>query len=652
MVKFSKAVQLNIFRILGGEWVRISNQDNSDSGMELLNSIWDLRAMKSEDDRFSDAYGDIVQHTISNDDWSVDQLFIDRLKIYDSQDIFKAFVEKFLEPQYYYDEDQLNSISFQIDSELAKDKLRLVIEDYNEVGFPIQKVYEQEEVNDLPVGIKKNNIPFYLYVDGKLGKITDGEYFTLEPNKGWNDYSVVSGFTLEYYSGSQPRQSVGYLKLIHKEEMKTYLKLPERFFTLSQDFCSLGTRKDYYFNLQRIIGDKNMVSILNAVQDAAYFPEIHDSYEKNSNFISSLIRDDETERLLREIKPQLQGRNLDDLYSFSYNFKPAYSDQEINIKFDLNDKKPLSNRIYAVIGKNGTGKTQLMTSLPNNFSKGNTELFAGKIPLFSKIIAVSYSVFDNFAIPKKNATFNYVYCGLKNQDGEIRNNKSLVLSFHHNWKRILSFERGEKWKSVLLNFIDKNIVESFIIKRGMYRAGGDAYEVNLEGFNSIKNKLSSGQSIILYIITEVVANIRLDSLIIYDEPETHLHPNAIVQLMNTIYELVNEFQSYCLIATHSPLVIRELFSKNVFVMERDGNIPSIRRIGLECFGENLSVITDEVFGDREIPKQYKKIILQLIEEGKTYEEIVELLEFDEYPLSLNACIFIRNIIKDGSNEKR
>jgi energy-coupling factor transporter ATP-binding protein EcfA2 len=154
----------------------------------------------------------------------------------------------------------------------------------------------------------------------------------------------------------------------------------------------------------------------------------------------------------------------------------------------------------------------------------------------------------------------------------------------------------------------------------------------------------------LYIITQVVANLRLDTLIIYDEPETHLHPNAIVELMNTIYELVEEFESYCLIATHSPLVIRELFSKNVFVITRENNVPSVKRIGIESFGENLGILTDEVFGDREISKQYKTIIKRLIEDGRTFEEIVHLMEFDEVPLSLNARIFIKNMIRI-QNEK-
>ena len=155
--------------------------------------------------------------------------------------------------------------------------------------------------------------------------------------------------------------------------------------------------------------------------------------------------------------------------------------------------------------------------------------------------------------------------------------------------------------------------------------------------------LSSGQSIILYIISEIVANIRFDSIILYDEPETHLHPNAISQLINTLYELVNEFQSYCIIATHSPLIIREIMSKNVFVIEREGNYPSIRKIGIESFGENLTVLTDEVFGNRGIPKQYKLILERMVNNGFNFDQIINKLETDNVPLSLNARIYLKSL---------
>jgi ABC-type multidrug transport system ATPase subunit len=646
-VKFSKISQVNIYKILVKEWRRIFSADAGDQAIELLNSIWDLRTMKSEDERYENAYEDIIQHYVRNQDWETDYLFIDRLKLYDDTTDFKKYIEVMLVPKYYESADQLEGISAFVDIELRKNKLRLVIEDYNDSGFPIQKVYPKADVDQLPAGVKKNNIPFYVLKDG-LEPQSDMEYFTLIPNKSWNDYSVISIFNLNFET-SAGGYHIGHVKIIHREEMVTWEVLPDKFFQLSDDFCSLSGEEDYYFSLQERFKNNVMISILFALQDAAYFTDILDRYEKNSNFRSSLIRSDDAERLLREIKPKLLGNDLSDLYSFSYRFKPVFSPEAIKVDFDFNNNEPLPSRIFAVIGKNGTGKTQLLNALPNSFSKNDKEDFYNKIPSFSKIIAVSYSVFDNFTVPQKNATFNYVYCGLKDEDGDLRSSKGLVISFHHNWKKIEELGRTRKWRSILANFIDKDIISGFIVPN---ENNSREFEVSLQGFHANKNKLSSGQSILLYIITQVVANIRLDSLILYDEPETHLHPNAIVELMNTIYELVDEFESYCLVATHSPLVIRELFSKNVYVMERNSNMLSARRIGIESFGENLSVLSDEVFGDRQIPKQYKAIIERLITQGKEFEEIVELLEFDEFPLSLNARIFIKSMIRNNnSNEE-
>ena len=85
-------------------------------------------------------------------------------------------------------------------------------------------------------------------------------------------------------------------------------------------------------------------------------------------------------------------------------------------------------------------------------------------------------------------------------------------------------------------------------------------------------------------------------------------------------------------------------------MERDNNNAIIRRIGIESFGENLGTLTEEVFGDRGASKQYKKIIFDLVEQGMNFDQIVEAIEFDEMPLSLNARIYIKNIL-DRTNEK-
>lgn len=641
-VKFSEQVSAEIYKIIVKIWDQILKNSNKGRAIELLDEVFNLQLTDSEDIRFTNAYEEInIKYNI-NKDWETDYLFIKRLRIYQDSLIFRRLIEVLLRPEFHKSDTQLLIISSLINSELEKDNLRLVIEDYDALASPIQKIYNKEEVDYLPIDIKKNNIPFYVRKN-ELTIYTEIKYFILNPDTGWNDYSIYSKFELFYVNDSHII-SIGNVKIIHKEEQVTWDVLPDSFFYLTNSFCSLSGDQSYYISLRNLFGNLELKSILFALQDAALFTDISENYERNHNFRYSLVRKDNAERLLREIKPTLQGKELDNLYSFSYDFKPLYSKVAVNVKFDFNNKE-WPSRIIALIGKNGVGKTQLLTALPKDIEESNFKAFNKKIPSFSKIIAISYSVFDSFEIPRKNSTFSYVYCGLKDENGVLRSNKGLVNSFHNNWKKVISLERTEKWKSILRNFIEDEIIDGFILKNKINK-----YEVSLEGFQAIKKKLSSGQSILLYIITQVIANIRFDSLILYDEPETHLHPNAVVALMNTIYELVEEFESYCLIATHSPLIIREMSSKNVFVMERNENTPTIHRIGIETFGENLGILTDEVFGDRSVSKHYKSIIKKLIDQGNTFEQIVAIIEFDEFPLSLNAQISIKNQIR-FQNEK-
>ena len=64
--------------------------------------------------------------------------------------------------------------------------------------------------------------------------------------------------------------------------------------------------------------------------------------------------------------------------------------------------------------------------------------------------------------------------------------------------------------------------------------------------------MSSGERILLYNIFNILAKISFNSLIFFDEPETHLHPNAITELIAGLMFILETFQSFAIIATHSP----------------------------------------------------------------------------------------------------
>ena len=395
-----------------------------------------------------------------------------------------------------------------------------------------------------------SNYADQLKVDNKKPKT----YFLLIADNWDDQYKYETTFGLVCFDDGN-KVILGSLKIASNNNNYTVEVMPSEFYFLGEEFVSLGQDEDYYNNLHEMFG-KNIGSILYSLKDAAFFTEISEEFENLDVFKSSLTRDDEAERIHRIAKPMVYGADLKNLYSFTYKFHPKYADFGIDVPFHFSTDGVLPKRMIALIGKNGAGKTQLLTSLPLEISKENSELLIPQKPIYSKIIAVSYSTFDSFELPKQTSNFNYVYCGLRDETGGLRTKLEQLQNFHHTWDKIEKLERLEKWKKVISNFLDAELIELFI--KTDPKDSKKLYFDN-HGFSKAQEFLSSGQSIVLFVVSEIVANIRLDSLLLFDEPETHLHPNAISQLMNGIAELINEFESYCIIAHTLQLLFKRCF---------------------------------------------------------------------------------------------
>ena len=68
--------------------------------IEFLQRIYDLQNMTSTDSRYSNAEGDIRQHTINNDDWDIDWVFSDKRfgLLYGDDEIFLKFICEMFHP--------------------------------------------------------------------------------------------------------------------------------------------------------------------------------------------------------------------------------------------------------------------------------------------------------------------------------------------------------------------------------------------------------------------------------------------------------------------------------------------------------------------------------------------------------------------------
>jgi predicted ATP-binding protein involved in virulence len=118
--------------------------------------------------------------------------------------------------------------------------------------------------------------------------------------------------------------------------------------------------------------------------------------------------------------------------------------------------------------------------------------------------------------------------------------------------------------------------------------------------------------------------------------------------MNTLYLLLNDFNSFCILATHSPLVIQEISSKNIKVLKRYENNLEVQNIGYETFAENLTTITNEIFDNRKVTKYHTDTIRNLSESKpkKSYEEIISIIQNEKIPTPLNVKLFIKEFLKN------
>ena len=287
----------------------------------------------------------------------------------------------------------------------------------------------------------------------------------------WDDFGVIASFGLSYCKSHDKRKFIGKLKIIGNVEKdkdghtRIYKGLEDGKCELDGSMCSLGQGMDYYRHIKEIFGDDYM-SILYALRDCAVFPSLVKNYENSVGLYKMcLIRRDEAERVKREAPYLLRDIDLDDKYSFDYLFKPNYADDSVKIHFDFHNEGQIPNRLYAIIGKNGVGKTQFITTLPMSIYKKIGRNFQPHIPIFSKVIAVSNCPFDHFEIPHRTVEFQYVYCGMsimKNGYKTILSDEDIKDKLHENLKEIKRCERLIPLQSILSPLFSEEELDEII----------------------------------------------------------------------------------------------------------------------------------------------------------------------------------------------
>lgn len=163
--------------------------------------------------------------------------------------------------------------------------------------------------------------------------------------------------------------------------------------------------------------------------------------------------------------------------------------------------------------------------------------------------------------------------------------------------------------------------------------------------------LSSGEQAMFRFAAQAASAIEQGSLLLFDEPETHLHPNFISDFMGILQDLLQATNSAAIIATHSAYVVREVPRERVSVLAlQDGSI-EVGAPRLQTFGASIDTISQFVFGDTNVPHRFQLVLQRWVQQNPdmTLERIIEELGDQLNPESLS---FIAEVKRGGGVVER
>jgi ATPase subunit of ABC transporter with duplicated ATPase domains len=170
-------------------------------------------------------------------------------------------------------------------------------------------------------------------------------------------------------------------------------------------------------------------------------------------------------------------------------------------------------------------------------------------------------------------------------------------------------------------------------------------DVSKEIFDSCKvsksafEALSAGQKQTILSLLDILCFIERESIILYDEPENHLHPGLLSSNIILLNKILDKFKSYAIITTHSPIVLQNVPSRSVYKIIKIDDEILFDNIDMECFGDTLSAITERILGLDEPEYDYHHILSELTD-NHNFEQILDLFDGK---LSLKATMYLASL---------
>lgn len=455
----------------------------------------------------------------------------------------------------------------------------------------------------------------------------------------WNDYSYVTMFDAFLFDEKGIQHALNNVKIGfvgQTTETSTYQKLGSSFARLPDGFFSVGLDVSYYQTLHDALSDDFRAEFLNAIRDVVADPELLAVATQQDVFSTSHLRTISLSTVENQFRRVLSGGVVLTDYDFRFTLDetPKSAGFELDFKVDA-ESKPSTN-IHAIIGRNGIGKTTLLNSMIESltsplFERGRFEQndgWSGHVKIddsyFTGIISISFSAFDPFNPPAEQSDptvgTRYRYVGLKDRNDlsgvALRPIDSLYTEFLGSLNVCLSeVGRRKRWLDAI-QMLESD--ENFAAMQ-LGNLADPNHPDRFEAVARLSRRMSSGHAIVLLTITKLVASLEEKTLVLFDEPESHLHPPLLAALVRSLSMLLHDRNGVAIVATHSPVVLQEIPKSCAWKITRAGLASSWARPDVETFGENVGVLTRDVFGLEVSKSGFNALLSDEAKNSPTYE---------------------------------
>ncbi|WP_405628015.1 ATP-binding protein [Streptomyces sp. NBC_01174] len=434
---------------------------------------------------------------------------------------------------------------------------------------------------------------------------------------------------------------------------------------------SVGQNDSYYGNI-RTLGPMLRAEILDGLCDIAYDEDLFDQ---------AMLWDVAHASLLHAVTPQTVGVQFRRIawgglqftdYDFSY-VAPAPPYEEVasepwRLSFAVRPNSTPPTNVHVLIGRNGVGKTTLLGDLASavvapegrGAELGRIEWSKAAPGTFVNVVSVAFSAFDPAQerpesdegeddqaelkgwdpqnVPggsrgpsrSRSPSVAHWYVGLAKVDefgrptGERMSYEDLRKGFSKSVAEVVAAGRVDRWIAALDRLgsdpqFHQCPVHSFardLRERGAFQKEDEKRAKVL--FTS----LSSGHAIVLLTMTRLVETVAEASLVLLDEPEAHLHPPLLASFVRAVSDLLTDRNGVAVIATHSPVVLQEVPRSCVWKIGRWDHGGRPVRPEIETYGENVGILTHEVFGLEVAQSGVQAEIEKAVRECGSYEEVL------------------------------